>query len=201
MINASKLGEFNPPLPLQNERGAFNYMSTPKLYGLLRYLATETGGPYLEIGSYRGMSLLAAGKDTEVTCTGIDSFTGVGWREENETILLEQIKPYDNISLIKADYRDGLATVKKSRKKFSVVFLDGPHEEDLTLEQMELTAKLVKKNGYIVVDDIGYTGVALALDRFLQSKAGGKFKIVFERTTNHRNDPDWWNGVCVIQKG
>lgn len=201
MIDATKLGEFNPPLPLTNERGLHNYMSTPKLYGLLRYLSETTGGPYLEIGSYRGMSLLAAGRDTGVDCTGIDSFVEVGWREENETILLQQIKPYDNIRLFNADYRDALANIKKSRKKFSVVFLDGPHNEEPTLEQLELTAKLIKKNGYIVVDDIGYTGVALALDRFLRSNAGKKFKVVFEKTTNHRNDPDWWNGVCVIQKG
>lgn len=201
MINTSNIQPFKPNLPLQTERGVFNYMSTPTIYGLIRQLVEETKGPYLEIGSYRGQSLLTAGKDNDFTCIGIDNFTGTGHREENESILKEQIAPYGNISLIKADYHEGFKQVKKKRKKFGVIFLDGPHGKKETVEQLEYAAKLIKKGGYIIIDDLNKTEVAFALDQFLQTTAGKKYKIVLDQTTKDRNDKVWWNGIAVIQKG
>lgn len=189
---------FTPPLPLKDGRGIFNYMSTSTIYGLIRQLCEETGGPYLEIGSYRGMSLLAAGQDTKVKCYGIDNFTGTGHRAQNKPILLEQIEPYDNIELIEADYRDALPELKKKRKKFGVIFLDGPHGEEETAEQLEYASKMIKKGGYVIVDDLNFTEVAICVDRFM--KGNSKFEIVLHETTKDRNDRTWWNGVCVIRK-
>lgn len=200
MINLKEIQPFNPPLPFQDDRAVHNYMSTPTIYGLLRQLVTETGGPYLEIGSYRGMSLLAAGQDNDITCIGIDNFTGTGYRAENEVILMQQIEPYDNIRFFKQDYRDGFGTVKKMRKKFGVIFLDGPHGKEETAEQLEHAAKLIKKGGFIVVDDLNKTEVSFALDQFMQTTAGKKYEIVLDQTTKDRNDPVWWNGLAVIQK-
>lgn len=199
MIDLTKIEPFHPPLPFQPPRGPVNYMSTPNIYGLIRHLCIETGGPYLEIGSYRGQGLLAAGRGNKVKCIGIDSYTGVGWRPENEEICREQIAPYKNIKLIKGDFEKVLKGIKN---KFRVAFIDGPHDADGTESQLKLSAEKLYKTGdcFMIVDDLNFTGVALGLDRFLKSDAGKGFKVVFEQRTKDRNHPVWWNGICVIQR-
>lgn len=199
MINTTKITPFFPPLPLLTDRSVYNYMSTPTIYGLLRQLVQETGGPYLEVGSYRGQSLLAAGSGTDIECIGIDNFTGTGYRADNEPILMEQIAPYDNIRFFKMHYQEGFEAVKKMRKKFGVIFLDGPHGERETLEQLELAAKLVKKGGFIVVDDFNQIDVDSAFISFMVNNKS--FDAILEEKTQTKQDPTWWNGIAVIQKG
>lgn len=194
MIDETKINAFNPPLPLQTTRGVYNYMSTPFIYGLLRYLCEETGGPYLEIGSYRGMGLVAC---SEVCpAAGIDNFTGVGYRADNKDILLKQIEGRDAV-LYSGDFRDVCETLTANKEKFGVIFVDGPHEKDLTMAQLVAVKKLIKKGGYIVVDDYNSESVQEETREFA---SGRGFELVFEKTCRSRQDGTWWNGIGIIRK-
>lgn len=200
MINQTNIQPYYPPLSLQDERGTYNYMSTPNIYGLIRQLVQDTGGPYLEIGSYRGMSLLAAGAGTGVGCIGIDNFCGVGYRGDNETILREQIAPYEHIHLVNNDFRDALKILKNAKMQFSVIFIDGPHDYDGTLDQLKLSEKVLRKTGYIIIDDLNFAPVEHAMRDFLATGRGKKFDVVLYQKTSERQHPTWWNGIAVIER-
>lgn len=193
-INEKTISAWNPLLPLQTTRGVYNYMSTPTIYGLLRQLCDETGGPYLEIGSYRGMGLVACSEICHAA--GIDNFTGVGYRADNEEILQKQIEGRDAI-LYRGDFRDVCETLTENKEKFGVIFVDGPHEKDLTAAQLQAVRKLIKKGGYIVVDDYNGESVQQETKEFA---AGRGFELVFEKTCRSNQDGAWWNGIAIIQK-
>lgn len=200
MTDIENTTPYFPPLPLQTPRGVYNYMSTPTIYGIIRALCAETRGPYLEVGSYRGMSLLAAGAEqTFVRCYGVDMFTGVGYRADNKDILLSQIAPYRNIDLLEGDYAEVLPDLQRKRRKFSVVFIDGPHEEGHTARQLELCAPMLKKGGYIVIDDYQMHSVKAEADTFFEARRG-EFEEVFQRTTDKRNHRAWWNGILINKR-
>jgi hypothetical protein len=186
-----------PPLPLLDEKGAYNYMSTPKVYGLLCHLVGETEGPYLEVGCYRGQALVAvASKYPKVQCLGVDNFTGVGYLQANEGILREQIAPYKNIKFLRGHYRK--AFVDKGGK-YGVIFLDGPHAYAETLDQIMLAHNALRVGGYMVIDDINYDTVSKALVGFLMSY-DAQYELILRELTDGRQHPEWWNGVAVIQK-
>lgn len=194
MIDFENIQPIEPALPLMDQRGVHNYMSTANIYGLINALAGE-GKSYLEIGSYRGCSLAAAAMNNPKTkCIGIDNFTGVGYREENEGICLETIKPYKNAKLIKGDYFEELP---KIRRMFDCIFIDGPHQDAHTTNQLELAAKKLKPFGYLIVDDITFDEVKAGLAKF--KEANPEFETVFKRETTKRNDKQWWNGVEVLK--
>lgn len=193
-IHEKDISAWNPPLPLQTTRGVYNYMSTPTIYGLLRQLCEETGGPYLEIGSYRGMGLVACSEICHVT--GIDSFTGVGYRSDNKDILLDQIKGRDAV-LIESDYKEACATLQDNKAKFGVIFIDGPHDKGDTAGQLQAVKKLIKRGGYIVVDDYNGEDVEQETKDFA---AGRGFELVFEYKSPKLNHKIWWRGIAIIRK-
>lgn len=194
MIDETKINAFNPPLPLQTTRGVYNYMSTPFIYGLLRYLCEETGGPYLEIGSYRGMGLVAC---SEVCpAAGIDNFTGVGYRADNKDILLKQIEGRDAV-LYSGDFRDVCETLTANKEKFGVIFVDGPHDKGDTAKQLQAVRKLINKGGFIVVDDYNGADVQAEVKEFA---AGRGFELVFQQESPKINHKIWWRGIAIIRK-
>lgn len=194
MIDEKTIHAWNPPLPLQSNRGVFNYMSTPTIYGVLRHLCEETGGPYLEIGSYRGMGLVACSEICPAA--GIDNFTGVGYRADNEKILLKQIEGRDAV-LYRGDYKEVCETLTANREKFGVIFIDGPHDKGDTAGQLQAVRKMIKKGGYIVVDDYNGADVQEEVKEFA---AGRGFELVFEKISPKQNHKVWWRGIAIIRK-
>lgn len=169
-------------------------MSTPTIYGILRHLCQETGGPYLEIGSYRGMGLVACSEICHAV--GIDNFTGVGYRADNEGILLEQIEGRDAV-LFRGDYLDVCETMTENKEKFGVIFVDGPHDKGDTAKQLQAVRKLIKKGGFMVVDDYNGADVQSEVKEFA---TGRGFELVFEHESPRMNDKIWWRGIAIIRK-
>jgi predicted O-methyltransferase YrrM len=194
MIDIKQINAWNPPLPLTTNRGVHNYMSTPTIYGILRHLCEETGGPYLEIGSYRGMGLVACSEIC--TATGIDNFTGVGYRVDNYEILQKQIEGRDAV-LFRGDYLDVCAILEDNKSKFGVIFVDGPHDKGDTANQLQAVRKLIKKGGFIVVDDYNGADVKAEVKEFA---AGRGFELLFEQVSPRVNHKIWWRGIAVIRK-
>lgn len=198
MIEEKIIKPYFPYVPLIDERGVYNYMGGRMTYGLIRHLCVDTCGPYLEVGSYRGVSLLAAGDGTGVKCTGIDNFSGVAARlaDDHRTALLANIAGHENIRLIEKDFRN-----VRSRKKYAVIFLDGPHDYEGTRAQIEYAKKRLKPGGYIILDDANSEEVRQAANDCLSG-----YELVFEKYTEpdrgkgYSTDSDWWNGTQVWRK-
>lgn len=66
--------------------------------------------------------------------------------------------------------------VPKLKKKYDVSFIDGSHAEDIVIQDLMNTHKLLKIGGLIIIDDILHKGVKDALERFYDGKI---YKIVY----------------------
>lgn len=172
-------------------------MNTPTVRGLINKLAAS-GTVYLEVGSYQGASLISAAHNNPKTlCIGIDNFSYFDQAGQNEKILTSAIRPYKNIVFKRGDYRDVLPLLATSGMKVDTYFYDGHHTYDEQLNGLELARPLLRDGAKIIVDDTNWEAVWKANEEFCRRH---KFKVVFEKRTNDRNDPLWWNGVQVLMK-
>lgn len=173
-------------------------MNTPLIRGLINALVRETGGPYLEIGTYRGASLAAAAHDNpEAVCVGVDNFSQFDRDGDNEPAARRRIAGYENVVLLNMDYRHYFEKVITREKMFRVYFFDGPHTFAHQLDGLELALPFLHPDAYIIVDDTNWREVAGANEVF-RTRHG--WEVVFEKRTGGNGSEDWWNGIQVMKK-
>jgi predicted O-methyltransferase YrrM len=66
--------------------------------------------------------------------------------------------------------------IPKFKKKYDISFIDGSHAEDIVIQDLINTHKLLKMHGLIIVDDVLHNGVKKALIRFYDPKI---YKIIY----------------------
>lgn len=175
-------------------------MGTTTIRGVINMLAGR-GSKHLEIGIYRGASLVAAAHgNPNTTCIGIDNFSMFNGDNTNELVARERISPYPNASIIKADCWEILESFDKLRVKVDSCFYDGPHEYTDQLRALRLLSRLITRGGYILVDDINRNPVYQASCDFLEEHP--EFQCVLCKFTDkvHSRDAIWWDGFQVFQK-
>lgn len=119
---------------------------------------------FMEIGSFEGRSAIwmleniLTGKNTGIIC--IDTFKGSEeFNEKNvgveglEQRFLSNMQPYQGrYEVIKGNSSDVLRT-SDFDNKIDLVYIDGSHEASDVLTDLCLAYKLLKKGGYMVMDD------------------------------------------------
>jgi hypothetical protein len=168
---------------------------------------------YLEIGVFRGLTLLTnSKKNLNVKCYGIDNFSLFDSNLENKNFLLSKIKELNlnNCNLIDLDYENALDNLKKyiNHSKIGVYFIDGAHDYRSQLVSLLRIKPFLDENSVIIIDDANYPHVRHATNDFLKSHS--EFALLFEAYTkshpfNMSKDDyiniaknGWWNGVNVI---
>lgn len=143
-------------------------------------------GNYLEVGSFRGDSLIAAAMYNDSKCIGIDNYCQFKGAKDSCKILQQRIGDYPNIEFYKQDWRGFVPD-----EEINVFFYDGNHTKDETIEAVEYFSQFV--NGYIVIDDIDFKGPSEALKILRRD-----YKVVFEVHSDTKDSPIWWNGIAVL---
>ena len=188
--------------------------SGKKIIALLQNLAAcldPLNEIYLEIGVFRGMSLMSVSKVFEGRTFGIDNFSQFDPEKKNYTLIGEHCRRLGikNANLINSDFEEALKNLKDhiSDVKIGLLFIDGPHDYRSQLMCLLLSVPYLSKNAVIVVDDSNYRHVRQANDDFLA--AFPSYGIAFERYTkaHPRNlsseerinaEEGWWNGINVL---
>lgn len=192
--------------------------SGEKLVGTLqriaKYQADRSAGCYLEVGVFKGLSLLSvASVLCEERAYGIDNFSQFDPGGKNERIIAESARGngLHNVRLINSDYEDALENlgVHIGDSKVGLYFVDGPHDYRSQLVCLQLAKPYLSDLAVIVVDDCNYRHVRLANRDFLI--ANQEYKLLFEAYTKcHPANmgkgsewemdarKGWWNGVNVI---
>jgi len=197
-------------------QGSLSGLSGAKTVDALQRLARLFEGDatacYLEIGVYRGLTLvMAALAAPGLPCFGIDNFATLDPKGENKKIANERIRKFkvDNATLIDSDFEAALAgiDVPLLGRKIGVYFVDGPHDYRSQMVCLLAVKRHLHDNAVIVVDDANYPDVRHANRDFLV--AHPDFKLLFEayspaHPTNmtaverRRWEQDWLNGVNLL---
>lgn len=191
--------------------------SGEKLTGTLQRfskLLLDENSCYLEVGVYRGLTLLSVAKEIgEHKAYGIDNFAFFDRDGKNFGIVKERIAKLNlsNVEVINKDYEDALENLKQELggKKVGVYFIDGPHDYRSQLMCLLLIKPFLAENAVILIDDSNYQHVRQANRDFLISHP--EFKLLYESYTKHHPlnaapenrgefEKGWWNGINILVK-
>ena len=162
-------------------------------------------GVYLEVGIYRGCSLLSAALfNTATRCIGIDNFSQFDIDGVNEKTLkmhLEKFGNPKNIEYYKKDYKEALKDLflKEPELRVNVYYYDGDHSYENQLEGLDIMVPHLAEKCVILVDDINWNQVKKANRDFI--KRHRDFKLALIIRTKMNGSKDWWNGFSVITRG
>ena len=190
-VEASERGEsVLPPAAL-----ALPGMSSNKVRHLLSNLRAEN---YLEVGSWRGSTLIAAAYKSAGFATAIDNFSqfndGKVKLDLHDNV--EEFCP-EGVTLFDESF-DLISTYKLPHNSCDVFFYDGDHGLEETRRAMWRAFPALADESIVVIDDTNFTGVFEAAKKGLQDCGA---EILFEKLLPARFNGDteqWWNGVGIL---
>jgi len=174
----------------------------------------STNDIYLNIGIYRGFSLLAGMLNTKCKVYGIDNFshdyhTGdkllKAKDDLNENLkskkyflsYFDKYKTVDKHKFFEIDYKKFFSNFKEY---INFYYYDADHSYENQLENLIIANQFLKKNSIILVDDYNEEPVERATLDFI-SKNSNKFKILKEfKTANRFIHPTYANGIILFEK-
>lgn len=196
-------------------------MSTENIRFLINELLRrmKKNAVYLEIGVYRGCSLLSAALfNSTKKCIGIDNFsqfdhfsiikelTGCDPHEKknNLSILKENVKKFqypNNIQVLKADYKIAIKRlfVDDPELKVDFFFYDGEHTYKSQITAMKMAERYLSEKCIILVDDTNIPEIRRANRDFLRRNPD--FKLIKSIRTPRNAFGTWWNGIEIIARG
>jgi len=214
LLECIKKAEANPA---ETDSLVLTGFSGAKILSLLKILAeviVSKETTYLEVGVYRGLSLLSvAGSVPDHEVYGIDNFAFFDKDGRNLDIINERMNLLNlrNARIINEDFENALENLEKFThdKKTGLYFIDGPHDYRSQLMSLLLIKPWLSEDAIIIVDDCNYNHVRQADRDFLMTNR--EFKLIFQAYTKahpenlnagERKEAEagWWNGINVIAR-
>ena len=130
-------------------------ISISQAYFFQFFIKTNNLKKILEIGTFTGYSALSMGlvlpKDGKITCLDINEKTS-----EEASLFFKKANLDKKIKIILSPAIKSLNKFKKDKKKFDMIFIDADKEN--YKNYYEVSLDLVKKNGFILVDNVLWKG-------------------------------------------
>ena len=130
-------------------------ISVTQAYFFQFFIKTNNIKNILEIGTFTGYSALSMGlvlpNDGKLTCLDINEKTS-----EEASLFFKKANLDKKIKIILAPAIRSLNKFKKDKKKFDMIFIDADKEN--YKNYYEVSLDLVKKNGFILVDNVLWKG-------------------------------------------
>jgi hypothetical protein len=120
---------------------------------------------FLEIGVYKGLILcLIKLLANNANVYGISPLSAVGdkytqYAEENYSFLIQQLHEKFNVSFSLDNIFKGISTDEKIKQQvkeaglFDVIYIDGGHDFDTVVSDINFSKQICRLNGFIVMDD------------------------------------------------
>jgi len=130
----------------------------------------------LEVGLAYGTSIVhilnrLLKHEGDVNYTIIDPNQSTQWKSNGINTVRDYLKQKNNtsihVNLMEEYSQDAMA---KLTDKYDIIFIDGAHEEDIVIQDLMNSDKILKPNGIMIADDVLHFGVKRALNRFLREK-------------------------------
>jgi predicted O-methyltransferase YrrM len=177
-------------------------MATENKLALLNLAAAHLapGEAYLEVGSFKGLSLIGAMLGNEDRrFYAIENFLefnldGDRARTELEGNLARWVGP-GRARLLEGDCFDLLRSGAPLEEPVGVYFYDGAHGRLPHYLALGVAEPWLADRALVVIDDASWPMVVQATDRYLAAHPG--YRLLFDLAAEHEEDPRWWNGVRV----
>jgi predicted O-methyltransferase YrrM len=156
------------------------------------------GESYVEVGSFKGLSLIAAMLGNAGDFVGVDDFSmGEGSRALLEANLRRHglaghtILEGDALRLLRAGALEG--------RRVGVYYYDAAHDYRSQLDALRLVEPHLVDGALMIVDDTDWPQVARALRDYRRRQP--RARLLLELDGKDRGQPWWWEGVQVLAWG
>lgn len=155
---------------------------------------------YLNIGCWKGFSLIAGMIDTSCKVIGVDDFSQFSGPKDEFLKNFYKYKKENIHQFFEEDYKVFFKNFKKSNKKIDFYFYDGEHSYKNQYENLEIADYFLNEGAIIMIDDINFSEVENGSKDFV-NKYSSKYEIIKEvKTFNNHCHPSFWNGMMIIRK-
>ena len=152
------------------------------------------GESYVEVGTYRGTSLVAAHIGNDGAFVALDNWSlGDGSREQLEANLARYGL---DATLIEGDAFESLRS-GRIEGPVGVYYYDNGHEYEQQLEGMRLIEPYLAPDALVIVDDTDWEKVERAVDDYLAEQPCAT--EIFSADGKDRGHPEWWEGMRVLR--
>ena len=155
----------------------------------------EPGESYVEVGSYRGTSLIAAGLGTDRELVAIDDWSlGDGGRAQLEANLARHGVA---ATIVEGDAFELLRGGALGDRRVGVYYYDNGHAYEQQLDGLRLIEPSLVEGALMIVDDSDWERVEQAVDDYLadQPRAAELWRV----DGKERGRPEWWEGMRVLR--
>ena len=155
---------------------------------------------YVNIGVWKGFSLIAGMLNTNCSVYGNDNFSQFGGPKEEFTEKFNLLKNKNKHFFYESDYKDFFKEYDKLKKSINFYYYDGEHSYKNQFENLIIAKDYFKSGTIILVDDINFQEVEAGTKDFI-SKYQNDYKILKDiKTANNHCHPSYWNGLFLFQK-
>ena len=189
-------------LSLKNALLKIESMSTYAMGHLINQICKNLSSNqlYLNIGCWKGFSLIAGMIDTSCKVIGVDNFSQFGGPKNEFLKNFYKYKKENIHQFFNEDYKVFFENFKKNNKKIDFYFYDGEHSYKNQYENLEIADYFLNEGAIIMIDDINFPEVENGSKDFV-NKYSSKYDIIKEvKTFNNHCHPSFWNGVMIIRK-
>jgi predicted O-methyltransferase YrrM len=161
-------------------------------------LAASLLGPgesYVEVGSFKGLSLIAAMVGNAGDFVGIDDFS----MSEGSRALIEANVRRHGLSghtILEGDAFALLQAGALAGRRVGVYYYDAAHDYRSQLEALRRIEPHLVDGALLIVDDADWPQVARALRDYRRSQP--RARLLVELDGKDRGQPWWWEGVQVL---
>ncbi len=160
---------------------------------------------YLEIGTYTGYTLCAAGLESLRRFVGIDNFTENYANADIGPELKSNMERYlKNFLFKRGDFRTvSLDELDKDQMKIGVFYVDARHTHDDVIDAVNWGLPRFSKDTLVMFDDLNVEGVRVALAKTLEDKRFDEIfrsRSFFDNTKSEgmASDPYIHNGFSLV---
>jgi len=153
------------------------------------------GESYVEVGTYRGTSLLAAALGNDADLVAIDDWSlGDGSREQLDANLARHGV---TATILEGDAFELLRSGALGDRRVGAYYYDNGHAYEQQLDGLRLIEPHLVPGALVVVDDSDWERVERAVDDYLaaQPRATDLWRV----GGKERGQPEWWEGMRVLR--
>ncbi|HEX5249259.1 MAG TPA: class I SAM-dependent methyltransferase [Gaiellales bacterium] len=154
----------------------------------------EAGEAYVEAGTYRGRSLIAAALAGEAECVGIDNFS---FDDSDPAALQANLERFGVAGGTRI--LDGDAAVVLGASELppvGVFFYDADHSTEATRAAFEAVIPHLAGHALIAADNADWPKVRAAIDAFVDAHAEAELALRIAGRAD--GQPWWWDGMDII---
>jgi predicted O-methyltransferase YrrM len=154
------------------------------------------GESYVEVGSFKGLSLIAAMLGNAGDFVGIDNFSlGGGSRKQLEANLRRH--GLGGHTILEGDAFRLLAGGALGDRRVGVYYYDAAHDYGSQVRGLRLIEPYLADHALLIVDDTDWEQVARALRDYLASQP--RAELLVKLDGKDLGQPWWWEGVQVLR--